>query len=159
VIAEDVDPKSVDDLLGVLERTSGGTARLIDIPPLELAELRASLAELRSHADSLPSAEELGALYAGLHRTAAEENRSLLEVSVGVGLAFLTSAQKVSREHIAAPYREDWRPVRDEGFAAYAARVAKPYLRAISRHFDAAHLSRTERLVERLSAWRGRTRT
>ena len=48
VIDEDVDAHSVDELLGVLESTSGGTARLVDIPPLELKELRASLAELRS---------------------------------------------------------------------------------------------------------------
>jgi hypothetical protein len=158
VIAEDVDAGSVDELLGVLERTSGGSARLIDIPPLELRELRASLAELRSHADSLPSTDELAALFAALRRTAAAENRSLLEVSSGVGLAFLTSAQKVSGVHIVAPYREDWQPVRDEGFAAYAGRVGRPYRRAISRHFDADDPSRTERLLERFEAWRARRR-
>jgi hypothetical protein len=158
VIADDVDAGSVDELLGVLERTSGGTARLIDIPPLELKELRASLTELRSHADSLPSADELAALYAALRRTAAAENRSLLEVSSGVGLAFLTSARKVSDRHIVVPYREDWKPVRDEGFGAYLRRVGRPYRRAISRHFDAARVSRTERLLERLEAWRANRR-
>jgi hypothetical protein len=158
VIAEDVDAGSVDELLGVLERTSGGTARLIDIPPLELKGMRASLAELRSHADSLPSAEELTALYAGLRRTAAHEDRSLLEVSSGVGLAFLSAAQKVSDAHIVVPYREDWKPVRDEGFAAYARRVKEPYRRAIARHFAADHPSRTEGLLERVAAWRERRR-
>jgi hypothetical protein len=158
VIADDVDAGSVDELLGVLERTSGGTARLIDIPPLELGELRASLAELRSDADSVPSPDELAALYAALRRTAAAENRSLLEVSSGVRLAFLTSAQKVSDRHIVVPYREDWKPVRDEGFATYASRVGEPYRRAISRHFDADELSRTERLLERFDAWRARRR-
>jgi hypothetical protein len=154
VLAEDVDPGSVDELLGVLENTSGDTARLIDIPPLELRELRASVAELSSHADSLPSPDELGALYAALRRTAAAENRSLLEVSAGVGLAFLTSAKKVSGEHVVAPYREDWRPVRDEGLAAYARRVSRPYATAVSRHLDAGRHSRTERLLERFDAWR-----
>jgi hypothetical protein len=154
VIAEDVDAASVDELLGVLERTSGGTARLIDIPPLELRELRASLTELRSHADSLPSPDELAALYSALRRTAEAEDRSLLEVSTGVGLAFLTAARKVSGEHIAAPYREDWRPVRDEGFAAYARRVSSPYRRAVARHLDAGEATGTERLLERLQAWR-----
>jgi hypothetical protein len=158
VIEEDVDAASVDELLGVLERTSGGTARLIDIPPLELRELRTSLAELRAHADSLPSANELAALYAALRRTAAAENRSLIEVSSGVGLAFLTSAQKVSDRHIVVPYREDWKPVRDEGLAAYARRVGQPYRRAISRHLDTSRLSRTERLLERVEAWRARRR-
>jgi hypothetical protein len=158
VIAEDVDVGSVDELLGVLEQTSGGTARLIDIPPLELRELRASLAELRSHTESLPSPDELGALYAALRRTAAAENRTLLAVSTGVGLAFVTSAQKVTGAHIVAPYREDWKPVRDEGFAAYGRRVAEPYRRAISRHVDASLLSRTERLIQRFEAWRARRR-
>jgi hypothetical protein len=158
VIAEDVDAGSVDELLGVLERTSGGTARLIDVPPLELRELRASLAELRANADSLPSADELAALYAALRRTAAAEDRSLLEVSAGVGLAFLTAARKVSNTHIAVPYREDWRPVRAEGFGAYARRVSGPYRTAVARHLDTQRRTRTERLIERLHAWRGRRR-
>jgi hypothetical protein len=158
VIAEDIDAGSVDELLGVLERTSGGTARLIDIPPLELKGMRASLAELRSQADSLPSADELAGLYAALRRTAADEDRSLLEVSYGVGLAFLSAAQEVSATHIAAPYREDWKPVRDEGFAAYARRVGGPYRGAIARHSAAEHPSRTERLLERLAEWQARRR-
>jgi hypothetical protein len=158
VIAEDVDAGSVDELLGVLERTSGGTARLIDVPPLELRELRASLAELRANADSLPSADELAALYAALRRTAAAEDRSLLEVSAGVGLAFLTAARKVSNTHIAVPYREDWRPVRAEGFGAYARRVSGPYRTAVARHLDTQRRTRTDGLIERLHAWRARRR-
>jgi hypothetical protein len=158
VIADDVDPASVDELLGVLERASGGTARLIDIPPLELKELRASLAELRDDADSLPTSGELAALYSALRRTAAAENRSLLEVSSGVGLAFLSAARKVSDAHVVVPYREDWKPVRDEGFGAYARRVGKPYRRAMAQHFDADRQSRTERLLERFAAWRARRR-
>jgi hypothetical protein len=156
LLAEEVDAGSVDELLGVLEQTSGDTARLIDIPPLELRELRASLAELRAHADSLPSSEELAALYSALRRTAESENRSLLEVSSGVGLAFLTSARKVSDTHVVAPYREDWQPLRDEGFAAYAGRVGKPYREAVGRHFQHDEPTGTERLLDRFSAWRRR---
>ena len=156
VISEDVDAGSVDELLGVIEHTSGGTARLVDVPPLDLKELRATLAELRSHADSLPSPTEMAALLAMLRRTAAAEDRSLLEVSAGVGLAFLTSARKVSGEHLVAPYREDWKPLQDEGLAAYARRVGRPYRLAISRHVDAGEASRTERLIDRLETWRRR---
>ena len=156
LLAEDVDPRSVDELLAVLERTSGDTARLIDVPPLELRELRASLAELRAHADSLPSTEELSALYSALRRAAKIENRSLLEVSAGVGLAFLTSARKVSDAHVVAPYREDWQPLRNEGFAAYARRVGKPYREAVVGHFQRDEPTRTERLLDRLAAWRKR---
>jgi hypothetical protein len=158
VIDEDVDAGSVDELLDVIENTSGGTARLVDIPPLDLKELRASLAELRSQADSMPSAGELAALFMALRRTAAAEDRSLLEVSAGVGLAFLTSARKVSERHVVAPYHEDWKPLQDEGLAAYAQRVGGPYRRAISRHLDSGEASRTERLIDRLAAWRERVR-
>ena len=78
----------------------------------------------------------------------------MLEVSTGVGLAFVNAAGKVSSAHVAAPYREDWRPVRDEGFAAYARRVALPYRRAVARHLDTHAPSRTERLLHRLSGRR-----
>ncbi len=158
VVADELDAGSVDELLGVLERTSGDTARLIDVPPLELRELRASLAELRTHADSLPSSDELAALYSALRRTAEAENKTLLEVSSGVGLAFLTSARKVSDAHVVAPYRQDWRPLRDEGFGAYAQRVAKPYREAVTRHLQPHESTKTEALLERFAAWRKRRR-
>jgi hypothetical protein len=155
-LAEDADASSVDELLGVLEQTSGTSARLIDIPPLELRELRASLTELRAQAGSLPSRDELAAVYSALRQAAETENRSLLEISSGVGLAFLTSARKVSDSHLVAPYREDWRPLRDEGFSAYARRVSTPYRDAIARHLQPNEPTRTERLLDRLAVWRMR---
>jgi hypothetical protein len=156
LLAQDVDARSVDEVLDVIERTSGGAARLIDIPPLELRELRSSLAELRAHADSLPSSDELAALYSALRRAAETEDRPLLEVSSGVGLAFLTSARKLSHEHVVAPYREDWQPLRDEGFGAYARRVGRPYREAAVRHFHSDEPAHSERLLDRLAAWRKR---
>ena len=152
LLGDEVDADSVDRLLGVLERTSGDAARLIDIPPLELRGLRASLAELGSHADSLPSSDELAALYSALRRAAEAENRSVLEVSSGVGLAFLTSARKVSDAHVVAPFREDWQPLRDEGFAAYSQRVGRPYREAVARHLRPGESTHTQRLLERLAA-------
>ncbi len=151
VLAEDSEFGSIDELLGALEGSAGTTARLIDIPPVELEGLRASLAELRSHAESLPNQEELAALYQGLRREAERERRPLLEVSAGVGLAFLTSARKVSRQHVWLPYREDWRPLRREGFGAYARRISGPYARAVAGHFDQARPTWTERLIGRVS--------
>jgi hypothetical protein len=150
VLAEDVRFTTVDELLGALEGGSGATARLVDIPPLELAELRASLGELRAHAGDLPSPDELAGLFAGLRRTAARERLSLLEVSSGMGLAFLLSARRVGREHLVTPYREDWQPLREEGFGAYAARVARPYREAVAGHFDPERQTLTERAIDRL---------
>jgi hypothetical protein len=144
VVAEEADVGSVDELLGVLEGTSGRTARLIDLPPLELEELRTSLRELRSETTELPSQEELARVYRGLRIEAAREDRSLLEVSSGIGLAFLLSARNVSRTHLVTPYREDWQPLREEGFAAYATRVGRPYAEAVLGHFDPGRETYTE---------------
>jgi hypothetical protein len=149
VLAEDAELGTVDDLLGALEDASGTTARLVDLPPLELAELRASFAELRSSAGELPSPQELATLYEGLRRTAARERQPLLDVSSGMGLAFLLSARQLGREHLVAPYREDWKPLREEGFAAYSRRTSEPYRAAITGHFDPARESWTERTLTR----------
>lgn len=146
ILAEGTHFGSVDDLLGTLEHSSGHTAGLIDMPPLELAELRRRVSELRTDVTGLPKASELAALFDGLKRTARIEDRSLLDVSTGVGLAFVISARNVTSEHVVAPYREDWKPLRSEGFGAYAARISTPYRDAISGHFDPAQRTWTEKL-------------
>jgi hypothetical protein len=150
VIARDVELATVDDLLASLEGATGTTARLIDVPPLEVAALRQSLQSLRDDATGLPSPAELTSLYDGLRRVAAQERRTLLEVSVGMGLAFFNAARKVGRQHVLDPYSEDLRPVRDEGFGAYAARVSRPYAEAVGRHFDPERATLTERALGKL---------
>ncbi|MGN6799734.1 MAG: hypothetical protein ACTHKS_16450 [Gaiellaceae bacterium] len=150
VLEKDAEIASVDQLLGVLERGAGKSAALIDIPPMELKELRTSIAELAAERKELPGPDELQALYEGLIRQARAENRSLLAVSSGIGLAFLNSAQHVGRDHVWAPYREDWRPLRQEGFGAYARRVARPYRAAVEGHFDESQTTLTERLLRRI---------
>ena len=67
-----------------------------------------------------------------------------------MGLAFLLSAGYVGRAHLVAPYQEDWRPLREEGFGAYARRVSEPYGRAIAGHFDPARVTWTERALARI---------
>jgi hypothetical protein len=143
-------PGSVDELLGALEGVSGTSARLVDIPPLELVALRQSLEEIRRDAASLPSPAELAQVFDGLREAARRERASLLEVSVGVGLAFFNSARKVGRQHLLDPYADDLRPVQDEGLGAYARRVSRPYAEAVARHFDADQATLTERGLERL---------
>ena len=149
VVARDAELASVDELLAALEGASGTTARLIDIPPLEVEALKQSLADLRENAEGLPSPAELSAAYTGLLHEAERERRSVLEVSVGIGLAFFNSARKVGRQHVLDPYTEDLKPVRDEGFASYARRVGGPYAQAVLRHFDPRQMSLTERGLAR----------
>jgi hypothetical protein len=151
VLAEESSFGTFDDLMRALEGGAGTSARLIDMPPLELDALRETAAEFRSHAEDLPSAAELSAVYGSLRQTAERERRPLLEVSTGVGLAFLTATRSIGREHVAEPYAEDWKPLREEGFAAYARRIAGPYRRAVADHFDTERATYTERALGRLS--------
>ena len=111
VLAEEREIGSVDELLETLENASGRTARLIDVPPLELAELRSTLSEFRADASGLPGPRSSRPVPRAT-REAARERGSLLEVSVGMGMAFLLSARNVTNAHLAVPYREDWAPLR-----------------------------------------------
>ncbi len=154
VLAPGTQLGTVDELLAALEGSSGSAARLIDIPPLELAALRRSLAELRQDASGLPAPPEMAALFDGLRAQARRERRNLLDVSTGVGIAFFNSARHVGRQHLLDPYGEDLKPVRDEGFGAYAARVARPYGSAVARHFDPERRSLTERGIARVRGQR-----
>jgi hypothetical protein len=150
VLAETAHAETVDDLLGVLEGASGGAARLIDLPPLAVRELRLSLEELRSGVTDLPTREQLARAYAGLRREAELERGSLLEVGSGMALAFVLSARTIGRTHVVAPYRQEWQPLREEGFAAYARRIAAPYRDALGVHLDPERSTFTERGLERL---------
>jgi hypothetical protein len=143
-------PGSVVELLGALEGVSGTGARLIDIPPLEVEALKRSLADIRRDAATLPSAEQLSHVLDGLREAARRERTSMLEVSVGIGLAFFNSARHVGRQHLLDPYRDDLGPVAKEGFGAYARRVSRPYADAVARHFSAGEPTLTERGLGRL---------
>lgn len=150
VLRDDAAFRTVDDLLAALQGTSGTAARLIDIPPLELEALRRTLADLRADASGLPSASELERLFHSLEREAERERQSVLDVSVGIGLAFFNSARHVGRQHLLDPYTEDLSPLRREGFADYARRVGRPYADAVARHFDRDRTTLTERGLTRL---------
>ncbi len=150
VIARNAKLRSVDELLAAFEGATGTTARLIDIPPLELAGLKRTLTDLREDAEELPTPTELAAVYSALVREADREQKSILEVSVGMGYAFFNAARAVGRQHVLDPYKEDLKPVRDEGFAAYALRVGRPYAQAIARHFDPGRETLTEKGLGKL---------
>jgi hypothetical protein len=151
VIAREAELRSVDELLAALEGASGTTARLIDIPPLELEAVKQSLRDLREDASGLPHPEELAAVYSALVQEAEREEMSVLEVSVGMGLAFFNAARKVGRQHVLDPYTEDLKPVRDEGFGRYALRVGRPYAAAVTRHFDPRRETLTDKAMDKLA--------
>jgi hypothetical protein len=150
ILADGGEVRSVDQLLAALQGVSGTSARMIDIPPLEVAALRSSLDDMRRDASGLPSQDELARVYQAVRQAAEREGMSMLDVSVGIGFAFFNSARKVGRQHVLDPYSHDLRPLRDEGFGGYARRVSRPYADALARHLDAGNPSLTERGLSRL---------
>lgn len=148
-LPEGADVASVEQLLNVLEQTSGKAADAIDVPPLNVPELRRSLGELREHADELPTAESLGSLFADLRAVAQKERRSLLTVSSAVAAGAVQAGAQLGTAHVFEYYRGALGAIRTEGFPTYLKRVSRPYAEAAARHLDPQRSTLTERWLER----------
>ena len=137
VLAHDAELASVDELLAALEGASGTTARLIDIPPLEVEGLKRSLADLRS--DASGTAEPGRALRRVLGARPRSRSRAE-EPPRGLGRRGARVLQRrpprSAGSTCSTPTGKTSSPVRDEGFGAYARRVGRPYGEAVARHFD-----------------------
>ena len=152
-LPEGTDVGSVEQLLSVLEQTSGKAADAIDVPPLNVPDLRRSLAELRAHADELPAAESLNTLFGELRAVARQEGKSLLSVSSAVAAGAVQAGAQLGTTHIFDYYRGALGMIRTEGFATFLRRVSRPYTAAAARHLDPRRETRTQRWLER---WRTR---
>jgi hypothetical protein len=151
-LPQSADVGSVEQLLNVLEQTSGGAADAIDVPPLNVPELRRSLQELRAHAGELPTAESLRALFSSLREVAEREDRSLLSVSSAVASGAVQAGAQLGTAHIFEYYRDALGAIRTEGFPVYLRRVSGPYRTAAARHLDPGRSTFTERWLKRRRA-------
>lgn len=149
VLAPDADVSSVDDLLAALEGTSGQMADTIDIPPMALAEMRASLGEFRQHAEDLPDPRDLGQIFAEMNRAAAEQNRSLFTVSSLVAAGAIQAGIQLGNAHLFSFYRDSLNTIRTEGVPAYVQRISRPYLEAAANHLRPSSGTHTQRLLGR----------
>jgi hypothetical protein len=165
---------TVDQLLDGLERTSSRLASAVNTPPLDVASLRKEWAALRHDAaslapGSLPSRDAIRDVWSRLKRESAAQKRSVFEVS---SVLALTAAGKIpetvrwwsTSAKVAASrtgqilgaslldyYRETLDDIRKIGFAAYASRQLKPYLRAAVGQFSPERRTITQRIIDR---WR-----
>ena len=153
VIEQGAEIASLDELLGALEGASGTTARLIDIPPLELAALRSSMADLDATPGSSPARASSPRSTPACDGRAGASNSRCWRSPPGSGSRSSSRPARSAASTSSLPYREDWQPLRTEGFAAYSRRVARPYGEAMAGHFDAERLSWTERALTRLRRW------
>ena len=147
LLPREVQIESVEDLLGKLEQTSGLLADTVDVPPLQVAEMRASWAALKERAADLPDATALAEIFAALQAVGAREGQSLLTVSAAVGAGAVRAGLALGDTHIFGYYREAVATIGAEGLVAYLRRSARPYLVRARAHFDPQARTLTDQVL------------
>jgi len=151
VLSAERDVSSFEELLSALEGTSGVLADTVDVPPLNVAGVRASWQELRLQTAELPDAEGLQKIFSDLQSAARREERSVMEISSVVALGAVRAGVKLGNAHIFDYYRGALRTIVEEGLLTFLRRTSSPYLARARTHFDPRSGTHSERLLERLA--------
>jgi hypothetical protein len=152
LLPEGANIASVEELLDTLEGTSGLVAESLDVPPLNVADMRASWQALRQQVKELPDTDRLAQLHTEMQQVAEQEGRSLRSLSALLAAGALRAGVRTGQVHIFDYYQDALRIIAAEGVAGYTRRVTRPYVAAARGHFDPARITYTERLTQRL--WR-----
>jgi hypothetical protein len=165
--------ETVDQLLDGLEKTSSHLARTINVPPLDVARLRAEWNEMRAHARELkprdfPSVKDLNGQWRELKREAQRQGRSVFATSSVMAVSAVRSLPARARwfssstrvgavrtgRYFYATILEDYRrtlgELRESGYVSYARRQLSPYLRACVEQFSRPQPTITARIVEKI---------
>jgi hypothetical protein len=151
VLVADPDVASFEELLTVLEDTSGVLADTVDVPPLNVASVRTSWQELQRQVADLPDAAGLEKIFADLQLAARQEDRSILEISSMVALGAVRTGVRLGNVHIFNYYRLALRTIVEEGLLSFLRRTSTPYLTRARSHFDPESSTYSERLLRRLA--------
>ena len=171
LLAEEERPfESVDQLLDGLEKSAGHLAQTVNMPPLNIAEIRAGWRKLRAELPAtavLPGRETLQRNWNELVRTAEQERVSVFRVSSLLAISairklpanvwWLSRASglagrrtgEVLVETILDHYLEALSEIHRTGYLKFWIREFSPYVRAAARQFSRRHISLTERLLRR----------
>lgn len=150
LLAKDADIGSVEQLLDTLENTSGLAAETLDVPPLNVGDLRQTWQDLRQNASNLPDADRLASIYTGMQRVVDEQRCSLPSLSRSIGAAAARAGVQTGQTHIFDFYADSLRTINNKGLAHYARRETLPYRVVATGHLDPMRMTHTERLLRRL---------
>jgi hypothetical protein len=173
LLQKDAQFTSVEQMLDGLERTSSRLAATFNTPPLDVPTLRTEWQAIREEARrlqpaSLPSRDTITDVWAQVKGAAAQQNRSVFETSSMLaisavrglpdGVRWLSASARVGATRtghfVAAALIDDYRQTLDEiqqlGFATYAGRQLRPYLRAAVDQFSPKRRTLTQRLLDKL---------
>ena len=173
LLERDAEFTSVDQVLDGLERTSSRVAAAINTPPLDVAGLRREWDAIRQEARSippasLPSRDAVGDMWLQLKSESVRQNRSIFETSSMMALSAIRSFPGTARwfydsarvgasttggivaSALLNHYKETLGEMQDAGYAAFAAKQFRPYIRAAADQFSPKRSTLTERLLEKL---------
>lgn len=140
---------SFEELLDRLEQTSGTIADTIDVPPVNVKDLRTAWATLRTQASDIPNADRLAQIFIGLQVIALYENRSLLEISSIIALGAVKAGLELGNMHVFDYYRTAIESIYREGLVVYLSQAIGPYLSRAKEHWMLEATTTTERMIER----------
>ena len=162
--------ETVDQLLDGLEKGAGGLAQAVNMPPLNVTEIRAEWHRLRSSLPAtagLPGVEILQRNWDALTSAAAREKVSVFRLSSLLALSAIrklpanvvwlsraggTAGRRTTEmlvETILDHYVSSLEEIRRAGYLNFWILEFAPYIKATARHFSTGHLSWTERLLRR----------
>lgn len=147
LLPQEADVSSVEELLDRVETTTGVLADTIDVPPVRVADVRASWAALRRQATDPLHAGHLAALAADLQRVARQEGRPMQELAAALSLGAARAGLQLGSTYVVDYYRQALRTVAAEGLDGYLRRVSQPYARSVAGHLDPARRTYTERFL------------
>ena len=165
---------SVEQMLDGLERTSARLAATFNTPPLDVPTLRTEWAAIRAEAQhlrpaSLPSRDNISEVWVQVKDAAARQERSIFETSSMMavsavrglpdGARWLSASARVGATrtgHVVAAalldhYRQTLDDIQQVGYATYASRQLRPYLRAAVDQFSPKRRTLTQRVLDRFS--------
>lgn len=147
VLPKDIQIESVEDLLAALEGTSALMANAVDLPPLNVADMRKTWQALREQVNDLPDPASLAMLYQNLQAISKREGVPLLTVSATVAAGAIRAGLRLGDVHIFTYYRETIETLMAEGLVSYLRRIARPYVWGAARQFDPRTSTFTQRML------------
>jgi hypothetical protein len=163
---------TMEQLLEGLEHTSAQLADTMNTPPLDVASLREEWSKVaaearRLPAPKLPSRADITGLWTELRAAAAEQNRSVFDVSSLLAVSAIGELPRRARvlsrsatlaarksggamsEALLEHYHTTLAKIRETGFLAYGTRQLAPYVSAALKGFSPEQGTRTESFVRK----------
>ena len=158
LLDKDAQVTSVDQMLNGLERTSSRLASTINTPPLDIAGLRSEWEAIRTEARTIqpgafPTRETVGEMWGQLKAESARQERSVFATSSAIAVSAVRAGVVRSGGMVGGAvldhYSRTLAEMRQTGYATFAARQFRPYVRAAIDQFSPKRRTLTERLLEK----------